>query len=65
MLLPKASRAACQGWAEGAGSHSLRAGLADGRNSPQGLEEGAYLGHQAQRGLVQSQDERPQILQSL
>lgn len=33
-------------------------------NSPRGLEEGTHLSHQAQRGLVQSQHERPQILQS-
>lgn len=59
MLLPKAPRAA---WgAEGAGSAAW--GLMG--TSPRGLDGGTHLGHQAQRGLVQSQHERPQILQSL
>lgn len=63
MLLLKASRAACRG-AEGAGPAAPALSCLMG-SLPQGPEEGSYLGHRAQRGLVQSQHQRAQVLQSL
>lgn len=75
MLLLKSFRAACGAQGAGTGGHRDQGQRVLGPPaseltwlmdiSPRGPEEGPYLGHQTQRGLVQRQHERPQILQSL